>query len=242
MSDPVRIALVAEGPTDKIVIEAAIRGILGDTPFIIQQLQPEQSQVFLDPAIGTGWGGVYRWCRKAVERASGLIEQDILFATYRMLILHLDAEVAAESYGNAGIIDSENDLPFAEPCPPASATTDQLRLILLRWIGRATLPARTVLCTPSKNTEAWVLCALYPKDGIVTAGGVECFGSPENRLNAKPQDGKVIRSGKKHSEAYKKRAHEISGAWNRLRNLCSEAERFSRDFESFIQAENAGQV
>ena len=46
MSDPIRIALVAEGPTDGIVIGAAIGSILGTKPFILKQLQPEESLAF----------------------------------------------------------------------------------------------------------------------------------------------------------------------------------------------------
>jgi len=230
MSDPIRIALVAEGPTDRIVLEAAIRRLLGDTPFKIQQLQPEESLGFLSPGCGLGWGGVYRWCRKAVERSGGEIENDILFRTYRILIVHLDADVGEEEYSNAGIDDMENDLPCAEPCPPASDTTNRLRSTLLRWLGRATTPANTVLCTPSRNTESWVLCALYPGDAVVTSGTLECFESPETRLQAKPLRGRIISGGKKHLASYRARQDEICTAWPTVREICSEADRFSIEF------------
>jgi len=154
MSDPLHVALVAEGPTDKVVIGAAIRNILGDTPFILRQLQPEESIAFLNPAQGTGWGGVYRWCQMAVARSNGAIETDVLFLSYSLLILHLDADVAAENYANAGINHSVNNLPCSAPCPPASATTNQLRAVLLSWIGQAAGPTKNVLCTPSMSTEA----------------------------------------------------------------------------------------
>ncbi len=39
MSD-MRIALVAEGPTDKVVIEAALRSVI-PRPFVLTQLQPD---------------------------------------------------------------------------------------------------------------------------------------------------------------------------------------------------------
>ena len=58
MSNPLRVAVVAEGPTDKIVIEAVIFRIFGDRAFILRQLQPEESEAFTP--LGTGWGGVYR--------------------------------------------------------------------------------------------------------------------------------------------------------------------------------------
>jgi len=234
MSDPLWIALVAEGPTDKIVVEAAIRNILEDTPFILRQLQPEESLAFVDPGDSTGWGGVYRWCRRAAERSTGAIESDVLFATYKILIIHLDAEVAGEEYGHANIVDGENDLPCSQPCPPPTASTDPLRSVLLRWIGSATVPQGVVLCTPSRNTETWVLCALYPRDAIVQSGSVECFESPQNRLQSKPMSGRVITRRKKRVVAYRARAKDISESWPDVRILCTEAERFSADFESAV--------
>ena len=42
MSEALRIALVAEGPTDKIVIEAALRAILGSRSFMLKQVFPEE--------------------------------------------------------------------------------------------------------------------------------------------------------------------------------------------------------
>jgi hypothetical protein len=120
MSSPLRVALVAEGPTDKIVIEAAIQSIVANAPFIIHQLQPEESLAFVLPEDTTGWGGVYRWCHKASKRSNGAIESDILFSTYQVLVIHLDADVASEEYANAHIVDGANDLPCLEACPPAS--------------------------------------------------------------------------------------------------------------------------
>ena len=234
MSEPLRIALVGEGPTDKVVIGAAIRNILGDTPFVLRQLQPEESIAFLNPAIGLGWGGVDRWCRQAVIRSNGEIEKDILFHSYNILIFHLDADVAAEQYGNAGINHPENNLPCVVPCPPPAATTNQLRAVLLNWIGQAAVPAKTVLCTPSMNTEGWVLSALYPSDQFVRARTVECLARPENRLQAKRKKGRLIVRGKKQLEIYKARANEISASWSDVRTVCTEADRFSMDFQHNI--------
>lgn len=48
MSDPLRIALVAEGPTDAVVIEAALRSMLGGRPFVLKQVFPRIPQ----PLVG----------------------------------------------------------------------------------------------------------------------------------------------------------------------------------------------
>src|SRR5205085_10570829 len=93
MSDPLRIALVAEGPTDGVVIEAALRSMLSERPFVLTQIFPEGSISF--GQLGTGWAGVYRWCHQSAKRGNGRLQGDALvFQNYDLLILHLDADVA----------------------------------------------------------------------------------------------------------------------------------------------------
>lgn len=233
MSDTFRVAVVAEGPTDKIVIEAAISEVFGDKPFILRQLQPEQSRAF-EEHTGRGWAGVYRWCKQATTRAGGQIRNDPLFATYDLLIVHLDADVADETYANASIDDATDDLPCSRPCPPARDSTNLLRNVMLRWMGEASVPPKTVLCTPSKKTEAWVLSALYPDDSAVISGNVECSPHPENILQAKPLKKRLVTGGKKIVSMYQTRSPEISKSWHHVRPVCSEAERFSNDLMAFV--------
>ena len=69
MSD-LRIALVAEGPTDCIIIEAALKAVLGQ-PFVLTQLQPEPTR----PDMGGGWGGVFKWCQEFRLRGAASREE-----------------------------------------------------------------------------------------------------------------------------------------------------------------------
>lgn len=232
MSNPFRVALVAEGPTDRIIIGAVVSRLFGDRPFILRQLQPEESLAF--GPMGTGWGGVYRWCHQASARAGGAIRNDPLFLTYDLLVLHLDAEVARESYANARIVDQVNDLPCAQPCPPPEASTNALRNVMLRWIGEMEVPPKTVLCTPSSMTETWVLCALYPAVVGGIPGDFECFQTPDHRLQAQPRAGRLIARGKKIVNVYQERANEFARAWEQVRARCSEADRFSIDLMVFV--------
>jgi hypothetical protein len=229
MSDTLRVALVAEGPTDGIVIEAAITSIMGAVPFVLKQLQPEESASF--GHLGGGWGGVYHWCRQSVARA-GALRNDPLFVMFDVLILHLDADVADKRYADAGIEEPVRDLPCAQPCPPPEATTNRLRAVLLRWANEAVTPPKTVLCTPSKSTEAWVLASLYPADHVVTSGNLESYPTPDRRLQAKPAVGRVVTGGKKIPKSYQQRAPEITAAWPSTRATCSEADRFSGEFDA----------
>jgi len=75
MSDPLRIALVAEGATEREVIDAALKVILAPRSFVLTQLQPEATK----PDIGGGWGGVLKWCHQLAARSQpggGAVEAD----------------------------------------------------------------------------------------------------------------------------------------------------------------------
>ena len=227
MSDLLRLALVAEGPSDRIIIDAVISRILDERPFILRQLHPEGSLAF--GPLGAGWGGVYRWCQKAVAR-DGSLSNDPLFLTYDLLILHLDADVARERYQSANIRDDAGDLPCLEACPPAQATTDRLRRVLLRWVGEQTAPSRTVLCTPSKSTDTWVVAALFPTDPAVLDGRHECRSHGQQPLR--------IRVEKGQSE-YENHSATLREAWLTVMEICTEARRFSDDFRTAVQAVDA---
>lgn len=230
MSEPLRVALVAEGPTDRIVIEAAIARMLGDRSYVLRQLQPEASVAF--GPLGTGWGGVYRWCLQATQRAGGALRDDPLFATYDLLVLHLDADVADCNYSDANISEPVNDLPCAQPCPPPSATTDPLRKVLLRWAGETSTPPRTVLCTPSKSMEAWVLMALFPNDKAAVGTALECWPDPESRFAQQPISHRI----RKAKRDYEAKVSDLKRAWPRIEAGLSEASRFAKDFRAAVGA------
>ncbi len=100
MSEPLRVALVAEGPTDGVVIEAALRAMLGERLFVLNQIFPEGSSSFGE--MGTGWVGIYRWCHQSARRGNGRLSNDqLVFRNYDILVLHLDADVASFSLPTA---------------------------------------------------------------------------------------------------------------------------------------------
>jgi hypothetical protein len=228
MFDPLRVALVAEGPTDGVVVEAALRSMLPGRSFVLQQIFPEGSVSFGD--LGTGWVGVYRWCHQSAKRGGGRLKNDALvFQNYDLLLLHLDADVAASQYSQGSIAPHANDglLPCERDCPPPSDTTNALRRVLLSWCGETAPPVGTVICMPSKSTEAWVIGALFPTDRAMRQG-IECYPDPEGRLGQQPKV-KRIRKTRRDYEAHSK---EIEAAWPRLASALSlgEALRFQSEF------------
>lgn len=224
-----RIGLVSEGPTDFIVIEAALRSILGeDRPFVLNALQPEGSTAF--GTLGTGWVGVYRWCKQAATNGHGRLGGfELLFRTHDLLILHLDADVAGMRYQDGNLIPQDGDgvLPCEQACPPAHATTNLLRKTLLSWCREKDVPTKTVVCMPSKSTETWVVAALLPEDKAMHAG-IECFPNPEARLG---QQKKIARFEKSRRD-YLDRQKELEERWPHLTapdQGLAEARRFQKD-------------
>jgi hypothetical protein len=228
MSDPVRVALVGEGPTDGVVIEAALRSMLQERSFILQQIFPEGSVSFGE--LGSGWVGVYRWCHQSARRGGGRLQNDALvFENYDVLVLHLDADVARSTYNQGSITPDANDgvLPCERDCPPPADTTNALRTVLLSWCGETAATIRTVICMPSKSMEAWVIAALFPNDQAMLRG-IECYPNPEGRLGQQP----TARRIRKRKRDYELHVKEIETAWPGLASphALGEAWRFQLEF------------
>lgn len=231
MSSRVRIALVSEGITDKVVLEAAIEAMLDGRSFILRSLHPEESVAFTGGGnagpFGGGWKGVYKWCLQSGVRGGGGFRHDLL-------VLHLDADVAGEDPANhpiGAIPELEGVLPCEQPCPPPNATTDRLRVVMLSWLGETEIPPQTVLCTPSKSTEARVMAACFPTDREMKRKGWECHPDPGSRLGQQP---KSRRFSKSHAN-YERRQSELQARWPAIVAKLSEAARFQNDFTATIE-------
>lgn len=223
MSEP-RIALIAEGPTDAIIIEAALVALL-PKPFVLTLLQPEATL----PAMGSGWGGVLKWCDAFAKRGAATLSADPLFSAYDLLIVHIDADVTGFRYADLGpaapalaAARSWPVLPCACACPPSSPCADAMRARLLAWAGVARAEPGAVLCVPSMSVEAWIVAArasLYP--GLIA--GLECDRSLSNRLGQQPKASRL----KKSTREYRPLAADVTRAWAAVRATCAQAERFS---------------
>ncbi len=233
MSDPLRIAAAVEGPTDKIVIQAIIHALLPMTDFEFHTLQPEDSVAFQSlgvPGTGTGWVGVYRWCRHSAEEGNGSVSGSYALLNHDVLIVQIDADVANKTYGSGNIRDAtRNDLPCEAPCPPVNATTNALRAVILNWLGEDECHPQIVLCTPSKNMEAWVLAAVCPDHGVVAYGDWECRQNPQDQLGTLP----LRQRFRKRPFDYLSRQSTITSMWP---NVCARLEEAKRLEEEFLAA------
>lgn len=221
MSEAVQV--VCEGVTDFIVIEAAVKALFPGKGIVLTMIQPDTSEVFRTlGSHGGGWKGVRSWCKQVLPLFG-------LSAAPKALILHVDADVA-----------DDPEVACAQNCPPASATTTALKQFVTRDWCAGSVPKQVVFCTPSKNSEAWVLQALYPTDKEVRAG-IECRPKPEMLLAGKPaaermvrkkisdQSGRMVTKYKKDPARYRERQSDITAKWPAVRTGCSEADLFSRE-------------
>ena len=233
MYEPLRIAAAVEGPTDAVVLRAILRALLpDDADFVFQTLQPEGSAAFGAAsfgATGAGWVGVYRWCRQSAREGGGSVSGCSALSHHDVLIVHVDADVAGNTYAGGRIQDApRDDLPCEKPCPPPKRTTNTLRAVVLNWLGEHECPPRTVLCTPSKNMEAWVLAAVWPENKIVQQDDWECRVNPEGQLAAMPKR----RRFKKSPSDYQRMEDGLTKAWPSVSERLTEAERFEAEFSA----------
>ncbi len=231
MSD-LRVALVAEGPTDAIVIQAALKALL-PRPFVLTQLQPEATL----PKFGGGWGGVLRWCLAFAARGHGQIEDDPTLPNFDLFLIHVDADVAEKSYADISTeyatlarLRGWPALPALLPCPPAAGSSDTMRACLLAWAGIRAPGPKTVLCVPSKATEAWLAAALFDQ-GHTMLNGIECNLNIENQIASLPRDLRIRKSARE----YRAREMAMTEAWSGVRRRCTQAERFSRDLAAVVR-------
>ena len=224
-----RIALVAEGPTDHAIVEAALKAILPGA-FILTQLQPEATL----PEMGNGWGGVLKWCHAASLRHAGPIDQDPTLAGFDLVIIHLDVDVSTMSYDDLGpdiVALSQQSawalLPCAQQCPPVSGTIDATSIVLRSWLGRATVGQHTVLCLPAQSSGTWLAAAILPAAHALLANA-ECDIRVENGLAQLP---KAIRV-RKSLASYRSKAPVLTQNWGAVKTLCSQAQLFEADVQA----------
>lgn len=230
-----RVALIAEGPTDAIIIEAALKAIL-DRPFVLQTLQPEA----IPGPVGAGWCGVFKWCRSFAKRGAPSLEDDPTLPGFDLFVLHLDADVAEHGYTDGGSAVAEAargllPLPCKQPCPPAAGAADQVRRRLVEWLGLEKVGPRTVICLPSKAIECWLAAAMLPA-GHPLLNGIECNLHLSDQLAALPLDQRI---GKKQRSDYLRCESAVTSRWGGIAQACTQAERFHREARAAVVSSGA---
>lgn len=220
------IYFVTEGTTDQIVLAGLVAKWMGETDFVTRYIQPPSSAYAedLDTNLSTGWKGVLAWC--SGMRSAGAAGRDEALNRADCLIVHTDADVA---------FDTDFKTPaYSGPCPPAQGACDWVRSHLISFFS-GNLPANVVICVPSQDLEAWVLCALHPElaDKYIP---IECRLEPGTLLVQLPPHRLVRGKGdslKKETGRYRQALQKIVNGWSHCTKgdqpRCPEAYRFEKD-------------
>ena len=178
--------------------------------------------------MGGGWGGVLKWCHAASQRYAGPLSHDPTLSSFGLIILHLDADVAAKSYTDCGPEVPEMaqtadwcPLPCKQPCPPAADTCAALEQVLLSWLGRATVDHKVIRCIPAQSSGAWLATALLDAAHPLLQSA-ECNLELENRLSTLPKQQRV----KKTVADYRRVAPAVQARWEEVKSVCGQAMAF----------------
>lgn len=224
-----QLRVVCEGDTDFIALDAALSAVYGE--HVATMVQPERSRFagIAYTEMGSGWRGVRKWCEQAHDELGGLgarLELMAALSGVDALIVHVDADIADE-------------LGCRHPCPPASDTTDAVRLRVLEWGGEEAVPDRVVLCVPAQSTETWVIAAIDP-DSPFNDGDNECKDAEAHLCGRMGPNLVRRRSGgrkgyQKAPDAFRAMAPTIRSAWALVETACSEAARFSDELRAAVR-------
>lgn len=215
------IGIVAEGPTDVILIEELVSLLLpGEHHFLL--LQPDLSETPGFGVHGAGWKGVVAWC-ESIAKEYG----DISFYMQKavpvmdLLIIHVDGDIAREV-----------EIECACPCPPVEDTVYALEKKIIQWLGVIEdLPDGVICCVPTDNTETWILAA-YDEQRIYHSPPeryLECLHDPELIICQKPFKLLKLKEGKPKKTQVKYREElipKVIQKWSIVKEICTQAKRF----------------
>ncbi|MDR2117257.1 MAG: hypothetical protein LBP87_12840 [Planctomycetaceae bacterium] len=244
MSETLEIGIIAEGPTDILVIKEIVENLISDQyEFTCTSIQPKCSAVFeqLNTELGTGWSGVCRCLLEMKKQSNGKFDQHIGIKRLNLLIIHLDVDVTRQSYKDGHLRNIDNNLPCPSiQCPLPLRQRNQcpsdcdiprqranaIRQVVLNWLDNCT-PQNLVFCTPSQAMDAWVFAAFFPDDIRIRQNKLECVERPERLLKSKPKQKRIEKTV---TDYRKKIVGSYCNLWSNVRQNCSEAERFSQEF------------
>ncbi len=214
-----RVGIIGEGKTDFLLLEAIVRALhpnIEVVPLFRDNTQPP-----------SGWGGVRAWCRENHDQLE-LVMRGVVGRELDLLVIHVDCSMAYNVL----------DVP---PCPPASATADRLReLMVSDWLALPERPAFLVLATPAQSSDAWVVATLDP--AFANLDGIKCDPAAEDELIqrriCRRRDGEV----KKPARVFAPLAARVVELLDHVCHHCTQAASFRSDFANAVGSVPTGRV
>ena len=237
------IGIVSEGPTDHMVLRAAIDRITGEENRYLS-LQPEPDMM---GRYGNGWKGVWRWC-KETDSVNMLMQE--VQPGIDAIVIQMDGDVIRkekESHclcGSTVCEDKGKVFPLYcekakdEKCPvelPCESHENGIRgrvnqgvSILTMAIGKADMTHISIVI-PCDSTDAWVVAAY---DDI---NDVESLVDPWKNVIAKKKYYHGIRvRDKKNTTTYKNFSDKVVDQWSTVTEKCSTAMLFEQEIKRIL--------
>lgn len=209
-----RLGVVAEGPSDFLVIEAVVRRL--DPSVELELIQPGTTLVSGYP---NGWRGVQAWCEENGPRLEAVM-RGVKGRELDGLLIHTDCSMA-------------HNVAARRPCPPCRDTVDALRAVVAGWLARKHLPGWIAIVTPAQMTDAWIVAALDdpPYEGLPD---IECDLGAEDELARRRllrrRDGQI----KKPRVRYERLVASMIARWEAVRASCTIAALFEGEARGLL--------
>lgn len=238
-----RIGIVSEGPTDYLVLKTIIDKITGED----NQYLPLQPEPDMMGRYGTGWKGVWKWCKEMVPLE---LLMDGIQPKIDMIVVQMDGDVVRKEkeihcWCDSAVCENKKNNEFPLYCKDAverkcpielpcfSHSNDIVDIIshgknvLATTMGEVD-KSRIVITIPCDSTDTWIVAAYDDFDDV------EQIEDPWRNIIAK---GKYyhnvrVRGEKKNISTYKVFTEHLVDNWDTVVNKCVSAKYLEHEIEN----------
>lgn len=205
------VGFVCEGSTDIVVLRRLVEATVG--PVDARPLRPVTDELDRQrPGTQSGWSEVRAWCQD-LKSFDELFKPEV-GDPLDILVIAIDLDIAIR----AGVAKLPANL--------AAYDASELCTLVKSWLPKP-IPGKVVIAIPVMATEAWILAALFPK-----LAGVERLSDPASTLVQRNKIEQGRNDPWKRASEYRGFAETVARKLKRVRNVCSEANRFVGKLEN----------
>ena len=240
------IGIVSEGPTDYMVIKAAIDRITGEENRYLS-LQPEPDMM---GRYGNGWKGVWRWCKETPS--INMLMQEV-HPSIDAIVIQMDGDVIRKEKEAHCLCEStvceykgtvfplycekvkEKQCPVDLPCKNHEIGIDG-RInhgvsILSSAIGDEDMTHISIII-PCDSTDAWVVAAYDEIDDV------EMIADPWKNIIARKKfyHDIRVRGDKKNTITYASFSKTVVDRWGKVTEKCSTAKMFENEIKRILMS------
>lgn len=163
----VKIRVIAEGPTDQLVIRELVNAYVTTQPKLDFEIDFINEQPTADRTSGGGWGMVYKWClqtpaseREATYFGAGLFANNMGGSSCDALLIHMDSDICEK------IGDKTNISPVPTKNAPPSARGVFIKQVIEEWLwpDQTERKGKHIIAPAVEAIEAWLVAGLSDND------------------------------------------------------------------------------